>query len=258
MPVHPTALVSQAARLAPDVDVGPFTVIDGPAELASGVRIAGHAWLHGRLAVGPRTSIGWGAIVGGDPQDLAFDPATDSAVTLGPDNSIRDYVTIHRSTQPGGATRIGARNLLMTGAHVAHDCIIGDDCALANNVLLGGHVHVGNRAFLGGGAGFHQFVHVGPLAIVQGNAAISQDVPPFSLAYGRNTLAGLNTVGLRRAGLNPNARAEIKRLFQLLFGSGLPLTAALARARQTAWSDTAQLLLDAAANPSRKGIMTRG
>ncbi len=258
MPIHPSALVSQAARLAPDVDVGPFTVIDGPADLAAGVRIAGHAWLHGRVTIGPRTTIGWGSIVGGDPQDISFDPATDSAVTLGPDNSIRDYVTIHRSTQPGGTTRIGARNLLMTGAHVAHDCLIGDDCALANNVLLGGHVHVGNRAFLGGGAGFHQFVHVGSLAIVQGNAAISQDVPPFTLAYGHNTLAGLNTVGLRRAGLNPNARAEIKRLFVLLFGSGLPLTAALAQARQAAWSDTARLLLDAAANPSRKGIMTRG
>ena len=218
---------------------------------------SGHGWIHGRVVIGENSSIGWGAVLGADPQDLSFDPETDSGVEIGPGNTIREYVTIHRATRPGGLTRTGARVLLMVGTHLAHDCRIGDDAVLANGVMLGGHVHVGKRAFLGGAAVFHQFVKIGALAIVQGNSSISKDVPPFSIVHGYNRLSGINTVGLRRAGIEAAARSEIKRLFHLLFRSGLPFSAAVEKAAAQPWSETARPLLEAATNPSRKGVVTR-
>jgi UDP-N-acetylglucosamine acyltransferase len=255
--IHPTAVVSPDARIAEGAEIGPFCVIDGPATLASGVTLAGHAWLHGRVSIGEESSIGWGAVIGADPQDLSFDPTTDSSVEIGPRNIIREYVTVHRSTQPGGATRTGAGVMLMVASHLAHDCVVGEDTVLANNVMLGGHVHIGKRVFLGGGAGFHQFIQVGSYSIAQGNASISKDIPPFCVAHGLNRISGLNSIGLRRAGLAPATRSEIKRLFKLLFRSELPLSEAVKQAEDQSWSDTARLLLDAAAHPSRKGIITR-
>jgi len=257
MPIHPTAIISADARLAADVEVGPFSVIEGPVALAAGVKIDGHALLRGRLTIGDHSTIGWGAVIGADPQDLSFDPATDSGVEIGSHNTIREYVTIHRGSKPGSLTRIGDRNFLMAGAHLGHDTTLGHDTILANNVLLGGFVQLGDRCFLGGGSACHQFVHVGALSMVQGNASVSQDVPPFCIAHGLNVLAGLNVIGLRRAGIDAPTRSEIKRLFRLLFRSALPLTDAIQQAAALPWSDTARQLLDATAHPSPKGIMTR-
>jgi len=255
--IHPSAVVSPQAQIADDAEIGPFCLIDGPATLGPGVSLAGHAWLHGQVSVGQQSTIGWGAVIGADPQDLSFDPATPSGVEIGPNNAIREYVTIHRSTQPGGTTRTGAHVMLMVGVHLAHDCAIGEHAVIANNVMLGGHVCVGERAFLGGGGAFHQFIRVGSYSITQGNASFSKDVPPFSIAHGLNRLSGVNSIGLRRAGFDPATRTEIKLLFRLLFRSGLHLSAAVKEAESQSWSDTARLLLDNAAHPSRKGIISR-
>ena len=255
MSIHPTALVSSEARLAGEVEIGPFAVIEGPVELGAGVTVAGHAWIRGDTVLGAGTTVGWGALIGTDPQDLSFDPATPSGVRIGPRNVLREYVTIHRGSKPGTFTTLGEGNYLMTGAHLGHDSQVGNGNVIANNVMFGGHVRLGNRAFLGGGGGYHQFVRVGDLAMVQGNAAVSQDVPPYCVVYGINQLAGLNTVGLRRAGLDAAARAEIKKLYALLFRSGVPLSRAVAAAADMDWSPAARLLLDAVANPSRKGVM---
>jgi UDP-N-acetylglucosamine acyltransferase len=254
--IHPTALVSPDADLADDVSVGPFTVIEGPVKLAAGVRIGGHAWISGRTSIGAGSSVGWGAVIGADPQDLSFDPATDSGVVIGEGNTLREYVTIHRGSKTGGMTVIGRGNLLMTGAHLAHDVVLGDGCILANSVLLAGHVHVGNKAFLGGGAGFHQFVRVGELAMVQGLTAVSQDVPPYCTAYGINQIAGLNTVGLRRAGFSADERAGIKRAYKLVYQSAGSREDALAAAAGLEWPEAAKRFLDAIAQPSRKGVMS--
>lgn len=257
MPIHPTALIAPEAEIAGNVDIGPFTVIEGVVRLDSGVRIGGHVWISGDVAIGANSSIGWGSVIGAVPQDLAFDPATASGVRIGPDNTLREYVTIHRGAKSGGFTSLGRGNFLMTGVHLAHDVLLGDGNVLANNVLLAGHVGVGDGAFLGGGAGFHQFLRVGDLAMVQGNAAISQDVPPFCVAHGQNCLAGLNTVGLRRAGFDAVARSEIKKVFHLLFRSGLGLSAALREAAAADWSPAATRLVAAVASPSRKGVISR-
>jgi UDP-N-acetylglucosamine acyltransferase len=254
--IHPTALVSPDAELADDVSVGPFTVIEGPVKLAAGVRIGGHAWLAGRTTIGAGSSIGWGAVIGADPQDLSFDPKTDSGVTIGARNTLREYVTIHRGSKPGAFTVMGEGNLLMTGVHLAHDVHLGDGNILANSVLLAGHVQVGNKAFLGGGAGFHQFIRVGDLAMVQGLTAVSQDVPPFCTAYGINQIAGLNTVGLRRAGFTADERAAVKRAFKLVYHSGKAREEALAEAASMEWPEPAARFLGAVSNPSKKGVMS--
>lgn len=255
--IHPTALVSPLAHLADDVEIGPHTVIDGAATLENGVQVDGHVLVRGRVTLGAGTKVGWGCVIGADPQDLGFDPATDSGVVIGPGNTLREYVTIHRGSHAGTVTRLGEGNFLMVGVHLAHDVVLGDRNILANNVLLGGHIHVGSRVFLGGGAGFHQFLRIGDLSIVQGNAAISQDVPPYCAAHGQNCLAGLNVVGLRRAGFDSAARAEIKSLHRLLFQSSLPMRRALEEAQARVWSPAATVLLDAVAHPSRKGVISR-
>jgi UDP-N-acetylglucosamine acyltransferase len=254
--VHPSALISPEVEIAADAEVGPFTVIEGQVRISAGVRIAGHVWISGKVVIGEGSSVGWGSVIGAQPQDLGFDAATASGVQIGSENTIREYVTVHRGSRNGGDTVLGNGNFLMTGVHLAHDVTLGDRNVLANNALLGGHVRVGNRAFLGGGAAFHQFVRVGDLAMVQGNAAISQDVPPFCVAHGQNCLAGLNNVGLRRAGIPGAERVEIKKAYHLLFRAGLGLGASLREASKRQWNMLAKELIDAVANPSRKGVMT--
>jgi UDP-N-acetylglucosamine acyltransferase len=257
MTIHPTALVSPEAELAEDVEIGPFAVLDGPVKLAAGVRVGGHAWLSGDTRIGEGTSVGWGSVIGAAPQDLGFDPAIGSGVRIGARNVIREYVTIHRSSQAGGYTTLGEGNYLMIGVHLGHDSQLGDGNVIANNVMFGGHVHLGNRAFLGGGSGYHQFLHIGDLAMVQGNAVVSQDVPPYCVVHGKNQLAGLNTVGLRRAGLDARVRAEIKKAYGLLFRSALPLGKALEAAAGMEWGPVAMRLVAAVAKPSRKGVIAR-
>jgi len=255
--IHPTAHISPDAEIADDVSIGPFTVIEGPVTLAAGVKIGGHAWISGPTVIGEGCDVGWGSILGAHPQDLSFDPSVDSGVILGPRNVLREYVTIHRGSKEGGQTVLGEGNYLMTGVHLAHDVRLGDGNILANNVLLAGHIHVGNRAFLGGGAGFHQFIRIGDLAMVQGNAAISQDVPPYCIAHGQNQLAGLNIIGLRRAGFDSETRLAIKQLFLLCFRPGIPLSKSIEQATQRSWPEAAQHFLNALAHPSKKGTLSR-
>ena len=257
MPRHPTAIISNDAQIAENVEIGPFSVIEGPVKLSPGVKIGGHSRICGDTEIGENTTIGWGCIIGDDPQDLTFDPSTPSGTRIGPNNAIREHVTIHRGSKPGSMTRIGSHNFLMTGVHLAHDVLLGDHNILANNVLLAGHIHVGNRAFLGGGAGFHQFIRIGDLAMVQGNAAISQDVPPYCIAHGQNQLAGLNIIGLRRAGFDSETRLAIKQLFLLCFRPGIPLSKSIEQATQRSWPEAAQHFLNALAHPSKKGTLSR-
>jgi UDP-N-acetylglucosamine acyltransferase len=254
--IHPTALVSPEAELADDVSIGPFSVIEGPVKLGTGVKVGGHAWISGNTSIGEGSDIGWGAVIGVDPQDLHFDPTCGSGVVIGARNTLREYVTVHRGSKAGSDTVMGEDNFLMTGVHLAHDVRLGDGNILANNVLLGGHVAVGNKAFLGGTACFHQFVKVGDLAMVQGLTAVSQDVPPYCIAYGINQLAGLNSVGLKRAGLSVEERGAIKRAYQLVFHPLKRRQDALAEAAEITWPPCAEMLIQAVASPSKKGVMS--
>jgi len=196
--VHPTALVEEGARLATGCIIHAYAHISRHCQLYEGVVV--HPF----------------AVVGGDPQDLSFDPATPSNVRVGARSVIREHVTISRATKSGAATEIGSDCFLMAGAHIAHDCRIGSRVVIANAVLLAGHVHVGDHAFLGGGAVIHQFCRIGESAMIGGGARISRDVPPYCMATERNALIGLNMVGLRRRGLDRKVVSELKRAYHAL------------------------------------------
>ena len=200
--IHPTALIEEGARL------GQGCVIHAQA------MIGRHCRLEDGVVVHPY------AVLGGDPQDLGFKPETPSGVHIGARTVIREHVTVNRATKPGESTTVGADCFLMTGCHVAHDCRIGNRVVIANAVLLGGHVHIADRVFLGGGAVIHQFVRIGESAMIGGGARISSDVAPFCLATERNTVYGLNVVGLKRRGFKSGVLAEIKQAFRETLARG--------------------------------------
>jgi UDP-N-acetylglucosamine acyltransferase len=230
--IHPTAVVDPAAKLADDVEVGAFTVIGPGVELSSGVVVANHVSLSGLTRVGARTRIHPFAALGGDPQDRSF-TGERTRLEIGCDNVIREGATIHVGTpHGGGCTRIGDDNLIMNGAHVAHDCQIGSHVIVASFVGLAGHVVVEDHAVLGAYTGVHQFSRIGESVMTAASAMLSRDAPPFAMMAGdRARVVGLNVVGLRRRGLDETAVRALKHAFHLLFSSRLRLDAALARVR---------------------------
>jgi UDP-N-acetylglucosamine acyltransferase len=227
--VHPTAIVSSRARLGRDVVVGPFAVVEDDVSIGDGTEIRAHAVVKRFTTLGAQNRVHEGAVLGGEPQDVAFTGA-ESRLVIGDRNLIREGVTAHRSTREGGATLIGSDCFLMAYVHVAHDDRIGDRVVIANNTALAGHVEIGDRAFLSGGVVVHQFCRVGRLAMVAGNAKVVQDCLPFVTTDGHPArAAGLNVVGLRRAGLAAADLRRLKEAYRLLVRSDLPLEVALGR-----------------------------
>ena len=227
--VHPTAAVGGSARLGAGVKVGPYAVIEDGAEVGDGTEIRAHAVIKRFTILGRGNTVHEGAVLGGEPQDVGFSGA-ETRLRVGDGNKIREGVTIHRATRPGGETVVGSGCFLMAYAHVAHECVIGDGAILANNVALAGHVEIGARAFLSGGVVVHQFCRVGRLAMVGGNAKIVQDCLPFVVTDGvPGRAAGLNVVGLRRAGATARQLRTLKDGYRLLLRSSLALETALER-----------------------------
>jgi UDP-N-acetylglucosamine acyltransferase len=256
--IHPTALIDPAAQLHPSVEIGPYVIIEGPVKIAEGVRVEAHAQILGDTSIGASSRIGRAAIIGGEPQDLSFDPATQSSLVIGERNNIREQVTIHRGSKSGYVTRIGNDNFLMGAVHLAHDVVLGDRNVIANAALLAGHVQVGNNTFIGGGSVFHQFIRLGDYCVIQGNCRFSQDIPHYCSAHGYNLIAGMNIIGLRRAGFSADDRAAIKLAFGLIYHHGLNLSQALAKAAEQTWPDPAQRFIDFFQGPSKKGICRLG
>jgi UDP-N-acetylglucosamine acyltransferase len=252
--IHPSAIVEPGAQLAAEVEIGPYACIGAEVEIGPRTIVQSHAVIEGAVRIGADSHIGHGAIIGDLPQDLSFKPGTRSSVEIGKRNVIREHVTIHRGTAPDSATRVGDDNFLMAGAHLGHNCTLGSRIIIANNCLLGGYVAVDDGAFLGGGCVFHQFMRIGRLAITQGRSGFSKDIPPFCLAANRNRVAGLNVLGLRRAGFTAEQRAEIREAFRLLYESGLNVKQALARAEERDWSQLARSFFDFVAGAQRRGI----
>jgi UDP-N-acetylglucosamine acyltransferase len=218
MAIHPNAVVSTSAQIGDDVTIGPFAVIEDEAVVGDRSVIDAAAQIRKRSKVGADCRIGSGALIGADPQFGGFDPDTPSWVEVGKENIIREYVTIHRSIDPEGTTTLGDGNFLMNGAHIGHDSQIGDHNTMANNVLVAGHVEVGNHCFFGGGSAYHQFVRIGDYVMAQGLAGMSLNIPPYVMvAAGINYVAGVNALGLRRAGFSAAARKEIKEAFRNLY-----------------------------------------
>lgn len=215
--IHPTAIIDPTARLGDSVSVGPYAIIEADTTLGDGCLIAAHAVIKRFATLGAEVRVDHFSVVGGDPQDHAFDPSLRSGVRIGDRTVIREQVTVHRATKPGENTLVGADCLLMATSHVAHDCVLGDHVILANSALLAGHVQVGDRAFISGGVVIHQFCRIGGGALISGNGIIAHDVPPNTLAHGRNLVAGLNLIGLRRRGVSPGEVEELKRAYHEVY-----------------------------------------
>ena len=236
MNIHYTAIVAQGAKLAADVEIGPYSIVGPEVEVGSGCTIGSNVILEHRVVLGAGTKVGHGTVLGTNPQDLGFEvKRKDTGVRIGKNNTIREHVTINRATLENADTVVGDDNFLMTGCHLGHDCLLGHRVIVANNVLLAGHVKVADSTFLGGGSVFHQFVTIGCLAMVQGDSACSQNVPPYTVATRLNTVVGLNSIGLRRAGLSAEARLQLKRAFKLLYLSGMNVSQALEAATGENW-----------------------
>jgi UDP-N-acetylglucosamine acyltransferase len=252
--IHPTAIVNPDATISGDVQIGPFSII-GPHVVIGGQTIVqSHVVMEGKVVIGRGNFIGHGAIIGGPPQDVSFSPKRKTRVEIGNDNIIREYCTIHRGSPEGSATKIGDKNFLMAGAHIGHNCVIESNVLIANNCLLAGHVRVDDGAFLGGGSTFHQFMHIGRLAMVQGSSAFGKDLPPFVVAAERNSVFGLNVIGLRRAGMSEKDRDEIKAAFKLIYLSGLNTSQALKKGETIAVGTAAREFLDFVADSKKRGI----
>ncbi len=230
--VHPTAQVHPEAQVSPGAVVGAYS------EVGAG------CVLHPYAMVGPYTRLEAGcvvypfAVIGGAPQDRKTPDDVPTRLECGPGNVFREHVTVSRGTPHGGGlTRIGALNLLMAGAHVAHDACLGDENVLANGVSLAGHVSVGDRVTFGGHAAVHQFVRIGSLALIAAHCMVTLDVPPYALVAGdRARVLGLNVVGLRRHGYDAEARLALKRALRTLYVPGARASApeALASAPEVA------------------------
>ncbi len=228
--IHPTAVIAPDAVLADGVEVGPYSVIGPGVEIGRGTRVGPHVVIEGPTRIGAGNRIFQFASVGADPQDKKYRGET-SRLEIGDRNVIRECVTLHRGTaQDKSVTRIGDDNLFMAYAHVAHDCVIGNQCILANNATLGGHVRLDDWVIMGGLSGIHQFGRVGAHAFIANNAAVTRDVPPFVMAVGQPADAhSINAEGLKRRGYTPGQIRNIRAAFRVLYRSGLKLAEATAQ-----------------------------
>ncbi len=253
MPIHPTAIIHPDARIDESADIGPYVIIDGPVAIGPHVRVYGHAYLTGWTEIAADCQVHPFAVVGHLPQDLAHDGGV-SYCRIGEGTIIREGVSIHRGTGADTETVVGKRCFLMANAHVAHNCRLGDDVKMANGALLGGHVRVGSGVFVSGGAGVHQFVRIGELAIVGGNAKAVMDVPPFTMTDVFGRVVGLNAVGIRRAGFSTAEQDELKKAIRTLYRAGLPFRQAVECVAQSLKTSPGQRLVAFLREPSRRGI----
>lgn len=252
--IHPTAIVHPSAQLHPTVQVGPYAVIGEHVTVGAECRIGPHVHLTGHTMIGAGNVFHTGCVIGDAPQDLKYQ-GTPTRLRIGDHNVFREHVTVHRANQEAEDTVVGSHNFLMVNCHVGHNVQLGDHIIIANGALLAGHVHVADRVFISGNCLAHQFVRIGTLALMQGGSAISKDLPPYTVARGDNGICGLNTVGLRRAGITSEQRLELKRLYHALFRSDRLLGQALHAAQREFTSQHARVLLDFIA-ASKRGVCT--
>ena len=239
--IHPSALIDASAELGRDVEVGPYTVIGPGCKIGDGTKLASHVVLESNVTLGKNCRVSPGAVLGGDPQDHSY-KNEPSFVVVGDNTVIREYVTINRATGEGSVTKVGDDCMLMAYTHLAHNVTLGNQINLANGVQLAGYVEVGDGVFMSSMCIIHQFVKIGRLSIVAGLSGSRQDIPPFSMSDGRPVVVvGINRIGLKRVGLNPQQRDNIKQAFQLLFFSSMNQQEAVEAVREKIQSDPNQI-----------------
>jgi len=237
--IHPTAIVDAKAELAAGVTIGPYAIVEAGVTIDEGSTIHHHAFLAKGARIGKRCIVHHAAVVANVPQDLKFKGTEETFVEVGDDCTIREFATLHRGTvhtsdtnagTHDGVTKIGRNCLVMAYAHVAHDCLIGDEVILSNSVQIAGHVTIEDFAIIGGGCLIHQFSLIGTLSMVGGGSQVRKDIPPFSLIGGDTSrFSGINRVGLQRRGKSADTIAAIKAAYGTIYASGLNFSDALRR-----------------------------
>lgn len=216
--VHTTAVVSASARLADDVEVGPYCVIGPDVTLGQGVRIASHVIIEGATEIGEGCVVHPFAVLGAAPQHAGHQ-GEPTRLVIGARNLIREQVTMHCGTAMGrGVTTVGSDGFFMVGVHVGHDCIVGDHVVMANTATLGGHVVIEDHVIMGGLSAAHQYTRIGRHAFVGGMAGVNHDVIPFGNVWGNHAhLEGLNLVGLKRRGFSRESINALRAAYRMLF-----------------------------------------
>lgn len=219
MAIHPTAIVDSKAEIDGSVEVGPFCVIEGNVRIAGGCRLYQNVYLTGWTTIEEDCVLHPGVIVGHEPQDVGYEGGR-SFCRIRRGTILRENVIVHRGTKPESETVVGEECFLLGGAHVAHNCTLGNRVTMINNVLLAGHVEVEDDVTLGGAAMVHQFVRIGTLAMITGNARVRRDIPPYAIVTIEGLVAGLNRVGLRRAGLSREDSTAIREAYRIIYADG--------------------------------------
>ena len=218
--IHKTAIIDKKAKIFPNVEIGPYTIIGPEVEIGENSIIHSHVNIVGNTKIGKNNQIYPFTSIGTPPQDLKYKGEKNSLI-IGDNNKFREYVNINPGTeQGGGITKIGDNNLFMVYCHVAHDCVISNNIVLANSVQVGGHVTIEKNAIIGGSCAIHQFSRIGEAAMIGGMTGVLSDVIPFGLSMGnRNNLMGLNLIGLRRSKVSNENIKKIQSAYEIIFKS---------------------------------------
>lgn len=226
--IHPTAVIAKTAEIADDVKIGPYVVVGDNVVIGSGTRIDSHTVINGPTEIGKDNRIYQFASIGDDPQDKKYRDEPTRLV-IGDRNTIREYCTISRGTvDDEGLTSLGDDNWIMAYVHIAHDCRVGSKTIMANNTTLAGHVHVGDWVIFGGFAGAHQFCKIGPHAFLGMYAAVSRDVPAYTMIAGSPALPrGINSEGLKRRGFTAEQIRNIKNAYRIIYRQNRKLAEAI-------------------------------
>lgn len=251
--IHSQAIVHPSARIAPDVEIGPWTIIDADVEIGEGSWIASHVVIRGPTRIGRENRIYQFASIGEVPQDKKF-KGEKTLLEIGDRNVFRESCTINRGVgQAGGITRIGNDNLIMSCAHIAHDCVIGNNTVFANNSVLAGHVIVGDHAIFSGFCGVVQFCQIGAYSFIGGGTKVTMDVLPYILVDGHEAKAcGLNAVGLKRHGFSTPTINNLKRAYKIIYHNNLTVAQAIEQLQEmVAECPEVKLMIEGLKNSTR-------
>jgi UDP-N-acetylglucosamine acyltransferase len=224
--IHPSACIHKSANLADDVVVGPFCVIEEGVTINQGTVLESHVVIAKDVTIGKSNRFFPFSTIGKPPQLLGLKPnAVFGKLTIGDSNTIRENVTIHPAMHPGASTIVGNENLIMVGAHIGHDCVVGDRIVMSNGCQISGHCHINTGAWLSGMVGIHQFVTIGRWVYAAGLSGITHDIPPFLIVSGHYPpmVRAVNKRGLNRAGLSEDQKAAIMNGYKKLYRSGSTL-----------------------------------
>ncbi len=250
--------IDNKAQIGDNVTVGPFTTIHKHVVIGEKTSIGANVVIMEGAHIGKYCTIFPGAVIAAIPQDLKFS-GEESTVEIGNNTTIREYVTINRGTKDKYKTTIGSNCLVMAYVHVAHDCIIGNNCVLSNAVQVGGHVIIDEYVTIGGTAAIHQFVRIGKHAMIGGGSLVRKDIPPYIKSAGEPMrYCGVNAIGLRRRGFTDEKIAQIQQIYHYIFQKDMSFIESVDYVEHTMpVTEERDIIINFIKNTSKRGMMKK-